>query len=120
LTGKPLQSFPLSADVAPEADNGVRMTTIKTTCSRCGDVELSPSDLVLELDPTESEGTYRFECVLCGETERRPANPRVVSVLLATGVVYEVVNTAPITEDEIDDFVASLNQEIDPFRLLAN
>ena len=96
------------------------MTTIKTTCSRCGDVELVPGDLVLELDPTESEGTYRFECTSCGETERRPANPRVVSVLLATGVVYEVVNTEPITEDEIDDFVSLLNQEIDPLRLLAN
>lgn len=96
------------------------MTTIKTTCSRCGDVELVPSDLVLELDPSESEGTYRFDCASCGETERRPANPRVVSVLLATGVVYEVINTAPITEDEIDDFVSTLNDETDPFRLLAN
>lgn len=96
------------------------MTTIKTTCSRCGDVELVPADLVLELDPSESEGTYRFDCTSCGETERRPANPRVVSVLLATGVVYEVVNTAPITEDEISEFVDTLNHEADPLRLLAN
>ena len=96
------------------------MTTIKTTCSRCGDVELVPADLVLELDPSESEGTYRFDCTSCGETERRPANPRVVSVLLATGVVYEVINTEPITEDEISEFVDTLNHEIDPLRLLAN
>lgn len=94
------------------------MTTIKTTCSRCGDVELAPRDLVLELDPTEDAGTYRFTCPTCSAIERRPANPRVVSVLLATGVTYEVVRTAPITEREISAFVAALNHEGDPLRLL--
>lgn len=96
------------------------MTTIKTTCNHCGDVELAPDDLVLELDPTESEGNYRFACPECGDLQRRPANTRVVSVLLATGVAYEVKRLDPITEDEIDHFVVSLNNEIDPFRLLAN
>ncbi len=96
------------------------MTTIKTTCKECGDVELAPTDLVLELDPTESEGNYRFACPECGDTQRRPANSRVVSVLLATGVTYEVKRLHPITEVEIDDFVLNLNQETNPFRLLAN
>jgi hypothetical protein len=96
------------------------MTTIKTTCIECGDVELAPDDLVLELDPSESEGNYRFACPECGDTQRRPANSRVVSVLLATGVAYEVLRLAPITEDEIDTFVVNLNRETNPFRLLAN
>jgi predicted RNA-binding Zn-ribbon protein involved in translation (DUF1610 family) len=96
------------------------MTTIKTTCSRCGDVELTPNDLALELEPSEESGTYRFNCPECGEVERRPANARVVSVLLATGVAYEVVRPDPITEGEIERFVSALNNESDPFRLLAN
>lgn len=96
------------------------MTTIKTTCSRCGDVELTPRDLALELEPNEESGTYRFNCPDCGEVERRPANARVVSVLLATGVAYEVVRLDPITEDEINTFVSALDTETDPFRLLAN
>ena len=96
------------------------MTTIKTTCSRCGDVELKPADLVLELDPSEEEGTYRFTCPECSSLERRPANPRVVSVLLATGVVYQIIRTDPITEDEIGAFVSALDSETDPFRLLTN
>lgn len=95
------------------------MTTIKTTCSQCGDVELSPDDLALELDPSDDTGSYRFTCPHCGETERRPANARVVSVLLATGVTYEVIRPA-ITEDEINDFVTALNRETNPFRLLTN
>ena len=96
------------------------MTTIKTTCSMCGDVELKPADLVLELDPAEEEGTYRFSCPECSGLERRPANARVVSVLLATGVAYQIIRTDPITEDEIGSFVAALDSEKDPFRLLAN
>ena len=96
------------------------MTTIKTTCDRCGDVELIPDDLALELDPNEESGTYRFECPSCGSIQRRPANPRVVSVLLATGVAYEVINASPITENEIARFVAAIHSDPDPFRLLTN
>lgn len=96
------------------------MTTIKTTCSLCGDVELTPDDLALELDPSEDAGSYRFTCPMCGQVERRPANARVVSVLLATGVAYEVLRPDPITEAEIAQFVVALDSETDPFRLLAN
>lgn len=95
------------------------MTTIKTTCSWCGDVQLTPADLALELTPSQDEGSYRFVCPTCATVQRRPANARVVSVLLATGVSYEVINPDPITEDEIAAFAAALAAEPDPFRLLA-
>ncbi|CAN5676020.1 MAG: hypothetical protein LC739_09180 [Actinobacteria bacterium] len=95
------------------------MTTIKTTCSWCGDVQLTPSDLSLELAPSQDEGNYRFVCPTCATVQRRPANARVVSVLLATGVSYEVINPDPITEDEIAAFASALAAEPDPFRLLA-
>lgn len=95
------------------------MTTIKTTCSRCGDIHLTPADLALELDPSEESGIYRFHCPTCSTLQRRPANARVVSVLLATGVSYDVINPNPITESEITAFAAALDAEPDPFRLLA-
>ena len=95
------------------------MTTIKTTCSWCGDIQLTPADLALELDPKQDEGNYRFVCPHCETLQRRPANARVVSVLLATGVAYEVVHTDPITEDEITAFVVALANEPNPFRLLS-
>jgi len=98
------------------------MTTIKTTCERCGDVELEPADLALELDPTQESGIYLFTCPRCVSVQRRPANPRVVNVLLATGVSYEVVTPNPvenpITESEIDAFASRLDSEEDLFRLL--
>lgn len=95
------------------------MTTIKTTCGRCGDIHLTPADVALELHPGGREGDYRFKCPTCTSEQRRPANSRVVSVLLATGVDFEVINPNPITEQEIESFVAALESEKDPFRLLA-
>ena len=98
------------------------MTTIKTTCEKCGDVELEPGDLALELDPTQESGVYLFTCPHCIGVQRRPANPRVVNVLLATGVSYEVVAPVsghdPITEAEIEAFADRLYTEEDLFRLL--
>ncbi|MFQ5554569.1 MAG: hypothetical protein ACE5GC_04265 [Acidimicrobiia bacterium] len=89
-----------------------KMTTIRTTCSKCGDVELTTSDICLELVAHGSTGSYRFECPFCGVVQRRPANDRVVSILLATGVTYEVVSTAgPITEQEIEVFAGALDQD---------
>jgi hypothetical protein len=96
------------------------MTTIKTTCSRCGDIHLTPDDVALELRPGGKEGDYCFKCPTCTAEQRRPANSRVVSVLLATGVHFEVVNADPITDDEIELFVAALESEPDPVRLLAS
>jgi hypothetical protein len=91
---------------------GNLVTTIRTTCSRCGDIELTHSNLRLELSPEWTSGTYRFECPYCDEIERRPASQRVVTILLAAGVEYEVVDAdQPITESEIDSFVAHLDRE---------
>lgn len=95
------------------------MTTIKTTCGRCGDIHLTPDDVALELRPGGQEGDYRFTCPSCTEQQRRPANSRVVSVLLATGVTFEVINPDPITESEIVAFANALESDPDPFRLLA-
>ncbi len=100
-------------------DRRPEMTTIKTTCSQCGDIHLTPDDVALELRPGGREGDYCFRCPTCTAQQRRPANSRVVSVLLATGVHFEVINTDPITEGEIEAFVAALEMEPDPLRLLA-
>ena len=88
------------------------MTTIRTTCHRCGDVELTTTDIRLELGAESGVGNYRFDCPFCGAVQRRPANERVVSILMATGVEYEIIALdSPITEDEISEFVDALEQE---------
>ena len=84
------------------------MTTIKTTCSACGDVELAANDLVLELTPMDATGRYSFCCPFCDANQYRPANERVVAILLAIGVSY-IVGEEMVSEDEIQDFVESLD-----------
>ena len=52
-----------------------------------------------------------FACPECGDEQRRPANHRVVSILLATGVAYEVrEDRGPITESEIAQFSDGLDR----------
>jgi hypothetical protein len=88
------------------------MTTIRTTCEICGDVELTTSDIALELVGSGDEGTYRYTCPSCDTVQRRPASSRVVSILLATGVSYEIsIGATPLTESEIDDFVSMLDTD---------
>lgn len=89
------------------------MTTIKTTCDHCGEIHLGPSDIALELGSSDAERCYRFVCPDCFSVQRRPATQRVVSILLATGVSYEVIVEAhgPITTADIEQFVAELDSE---------
>lgn len=88
------------------------MTTIRTSCTLCGEVELLPAELRLELTALSGAGSYTFDCPACGDRQIRPASHRVVSILLATGVAYQVVDDGnPITEAEIDHFAASLDRE---------
>lgn len=88
------------------------MTTIRTSCQDCGVIELDPVDLRLELASLSGAGNYRFACPSCGGDQHRKANHRVVSILLATGVHYEVVeDSAAITESEIRRFAAALDTD---------
>ena len=84
------------------------MTTIKTTCQLCGDIHITPDDVKLELEPGGREGEYIFSCPECHQEQRRPANSRVVSVLLATGVNFEIVEPE-ITEAEVEEFTVYLD-----------
>jgi hypothetical protein len=90
----------------------IQMTMIRTTCTTCGEVELIPGELTLELTALNGAGSYLFDCPGCGIGQRRPANHRVVSILLATGVGYEVLEDSnAITEAEIRRFSAALDSE---------
>ena len=76
------------------------MTKIRTTCTVCGVVDLTVEDVRLE------PGRYRFDCPHCGATQRHPATSQTADILVTAGVDTSAVD--PITEDEIDRFVAAL------------
>jgi predicted RNA-binding Zn-ribbon protein involved in translation (DUF1610 family) len=62
------------------------MTTIRTTCPRCGEVDMSPEAILLSIRDQRGEGSYRFACPECLNTIEKPADRKVVALLLSAGV----------------------------------
>jgi len=62
------------------------MTTIRTTCPRCGEVDMSPEAILLSIREHAGEGIYRFSCPECLNTIEKPADRKVVALLLSAGV----------------------------------
>lgn len=100
---------------------GVRRTekeawvaTIKASCPTCGDVELTTRDVQVLLCATTNEGSYAFRCPACRLAVSKPAEPRIVDVLVASGVrlsvwqmpaeLDEVHSGAPISYDDLLEF----------------
>jgi predicted RNA-binding Zn-ribbon protein involved in translation (DUF1610 family) len=62
------------------------MTTIRTTCPRCGEVDMSPESILLSIRDRAGEGSYRFSCPTCMDMIEKPADRKVVALLLSAGV----------------------------------
>jgi predicted RNA-binding Zn-ribbon protein involved in translation (DUF1610 family) len=65
------------------------MTTIKASCPRCGDVELTPAQVRLVACSVPDWSYYAFTCPDCLEEIRKPAAEDVVALLISGGVVAE-------------------------------
>lgn len=61
-------------------------TRIRASCSDCGDVELRVGDVQVRLCVEDNAGTYVFRCPGCTMSIVKDAEPRVVDLLLASGV----------------------------------
>jgi hypothetical protein len=63
------------------------MVTIKATCPACGEVSLGPADIELYVDRGDPDGSaYSFDCPHCRSRVRKPADGRVVRLLVSGGV----------------------------------
>ena len=89
-------------------------TVIKASCHDCGDVELAVHDLEVRVCTTDAQGTYVFRCPSCLMSVAKPAEQRVVEMLVASGVslvewdlpaeLFEHRAGAPISHDDLIDF----------------
>ena len=71
------------------------MTRIRATCPSCGDVDLRPSDIEVQVvqDPdgeVVDGSTYRFACPACTDLVTKPADDRIVRLLSTGGVPISV------------------------------
>lgn len=89
------------------------MTTIKTTCPACGEIDLVPEDIELHTDPTAGRDSfYAFGCPECLLVVRKRADERVVRLLVSVGVACVALRTVtddpPFTYDDLLDLHALL------------
>ena len=94
------------------------MTTIKATCPTCGEVGLTPADIELRVDETDATSSfYAFDCPSCLGNVRKPADERVVRLLVSGGVEVQPLRSGPaprklserfdgprLTHDDLLDF----------------
>jgi hypothetical protein len=64
------------------------MATIRASCDDCGDVELTTADVVVQVCADDEQGSYSFQCPSCGSVVVKPAEPRTVDLLVASGVAF--------------------------------
>lgn len=109
------------------------MTTIKATCPSCGDVDLTPDDLIVTVAEQLGWCTYSFRCRECTGVVRKTADDEVVALLSSAGVRVERLNVpleyvesqpkaraaAPISDDELLDFALWLGSAEDIVTALA-
>jgi hypothetical protein len=64
----------------------VEMTTIRTTCPRCGEVDMGPESILLSVRSNGREGSYRFTCPECEDAVEKRADRKIVALLVSAGV----------------------------------
>lgn len=62
------------------------VSAIRTTCPRCGDVTVGSDAMVLSVADDRSEGSYRYRCPSCTETVEKPADRKIMAILVSAGV----------------------------------
>ena len=97
------------------------MATIRASCPGCGDVELTTKDVRVLLCSTTNEGSYAFRCPSCRLAVSKPAEARVIDVLVSSGVRLSVWHMpaeldepktgAPINYDDLLNFHEILQKD---------
>jgi predicted RNA-binding Zn-ribbon protein involved in translation (DUF1610 family) len=89
------------------------MTTIRATCPQCGEVEMDARSILLQVEQESGEGTYSFDCPSCEVPVEKPADRKIVLLLMSAGVeVMEPQEASsevrpsgpPLTSDDLIDF----------------
>src|SRR5437762_1578422 len=98
-----------------------RMATIRASCPTCGDVELTTRDVGVQVCSTNNQGSYSFRCPQCRLAVSKPAEARIVDLLVSSGVrltvwhmpaeLEEARAGAPISYDDLLEFHFELQQE---------
>ena len=67
------------------------MVIIKTTCPSCGEIDLTAEKVQLRIALGGTGSSYAFDCPRCTDRIRKPADSRVVQLLISGGVAPEIL-----------------------------
>ena len=81
----------------------VEMTTIRTTCPRCGEVDMGPEAISLSVRSNGREGSYRFTCPSCADDVEKRADRKIVALLVSAGVDVDAPVEAPSHPELFDE-----------------
>ncbi len=76
------------------------MTTIRTTCPRCGEVDMGPESILLSVGQGGRDGTYRFTCPTCMDAVEKRADHKIVALLVSAGVDVAGRGAKPAAEQQ--------------------
>jgi predicted RNA-binding Zn-ribbon protein involved in translation (DUF1610 family) len=79
----------------------IEMTTIRTTCPRCGEVDMGPEAISLSVRGNGREGSYRFVCPSCSDDVEKRADRKIVALLVSAGV--DLDRDEPVPHPELFD-----------------
>lgn len=96
-------------------------TRIRASCADCGDVELRVGDVQVRVCADDNAGSYVFRCPVCDMAVVKEAEPRVVDLLVASGVevttwalpaeLCERKSGPAFTHDDLLDFHETLKRD---------
>lgn len=66
------------------------VATIRASCPTCGDVELTSRDVNVQVCASNNQGSYAFRCPDCEVAVSKLAEPRIVDLLVSSGVRLSV------------------------------
>jgi hypothetical protein len=106
------------------------MTSIRTNCPRCGEVEMRADVILLTVESGTGEGIYSFVCPVCEDLVEKPADRKIVSLLRSVGVetaerdvdavaIEDRPEGPEFTLDDVIDFHFELSDDAWFERLLA-
>lgn len=90
------------------------VATVRASCPACGDVEMAGTAISAMLCISTAEGSYAFQCPSCADPVVKPADQRVLELLVASGIsltewdlpeeATEVHRGDPFTLDDVLSF----------------
>ena len=98
-----------------------QVATVRASCPTCGDVELTTREVQVQVCSATEQGSYSFMCPACRLIVNKPAERRVVDLLVAAGVrlvswdmpaeLSEPKLGPPITYDDLLAFHFELDRD---------